>query len=172
MKIKELKRLIEEPKKLESKLKFYLNKKIIKKGDIDLDKVKGHLEKTEHNLNFLKDNLKLGYFDWVITGCYYAVYQASLALISARGFNSKNHDATLCLLIKEYYKKELNKEEIEMVNKFFLEFRDLMTYVIIKKKREEANYSSSLIFDKEIVEKIRNQTIEFVNKCRTILKYE
>ena len=103
MKIKLLRRLIRNPKPLDKKISFYEKKKIIEKVPFDLEEIEGHIQKSEHNMQFVMDNVKLGYYDWCITGCYYAIYQVALALIRAKKVYSKNHDATLCLLARSYY---------------------------------------------------------------------
>ena len=107
-----------------------------------MEEIKGHITKSEHNLKFILDNMKLGYYDWCITGCYYAIYQIALALIRARQVYSKNHDATLCLLARDYYKEGITQQDIELINLFFLDYQDLLIYVHTKDKREEASYSS------------------------------
>lgn len=170
MKIKLLKRLIRNHELLSKKIKAYEKKKIITKKNLDIDEIKGHIEKSEHNLKFVLDNIELGYFDWCITGCYYAVYQSALALILAREYYSKNHDATLCLLMKEYYKQGIDEEDIELINVFFLNYQDLLFYIHSKDKREEATYSTKYIFDKTKVEELRIKTIDFINKAKTILE--
>ena len=169
MKIDELNQLVENEALLNAKLIFFEKKGIIKKQLIDRDGIEGHIRKAEHNLNFIFDNLKLGYNDWCITGCYYAVYQISLALILARGYSSKNHDATLCLLIKEYLKEGVDKEDISLINSLFFSYNDLLFYIQAKNKREEANYSTKYLFDKENVGRLRIKTIDFVNKAKEIL---
>ncbi len=60
-------------------------------------------------------------------------------------------------------------EEIELLNKFFLDYQDLLFYVQAKNKREEASYASVYKFDKKVVEDLRLKTILFVNKAKTIL---
>ena len=170
MKLKELNRLIEHPNLVEKRIKRYEKGKVIRKQLIDEDEIKGHIEKSEHNLKFIKDNIKIGYFDWGITGCYYAIYHSALALILAKGYISKNHDATLYILIKEYYKKGVNEEDIKLINKFFLDYQNLLFYIKSKNKREEATYSSGYKFDKKVVEELRLKTIFFVNKAKEILK--
>ena len=140
MKENELNLIIKDENALSSKISDYESKKIIKKSSIDKDLIAGHIDKASHNLSFVKDNLELGYMDWCITGSYYAVYQASLALIAAKGHSSKNHDATLCILIKEYYNKGINIQDIYLINTFFLDYNDLLIYTQSKKKREDASY--------------------------------
>ncbi len=169
MEIKVLRRLIANPKLLSKKIAFYEKKRIIQKIPFDLEEIKGHISKSEHNLKFVLDNIKLGYYDWCITGCYYAIYQIALALIRAKQIYSKNHDATLCLLARDYYKEGITQQDIELINIFFLDYQDLLIYVHTKDKREEASYSSKYNFDKDNVEELRLKTIDFINKARGIL---
>jgi len=170
MKKSELDLIIKDETLLLNKLEDYEKKNIIKKSSIDKEEVAGHIEKAEHNLSFVKDNLELGYMDWCITGAYYAVYQAALALIITKGYSSKNHDATLCILIKEYCNKEINIQDIYLINDFFLNYNDLLIYTESKKKREDASYSTIYKFDRKEVEDLRKKAIGFVNKSKDILK--
>ena len=170
MKIEELNNLLVDATLLNGKIEFYEKKKIITLVPFDLAEINGHLEKSEHDLKFVSDNMSLGYFDWCITGCYYASYQIALALIRAKGVYSKNHDATLCLLARDYYKEGITKEDIELINMFFLNYQDLLFYVQSKNRREEASYGIKYNFDKKDVEKLRLKTIEFIDKARRILQ--
>lgn len=171
MENKKLNELIQNKKIMESKINFYLKKKILTKQIIVKSEIKGHLEKAKHNLDFISSSFKNGFLDWTITGCYYAVYHVVLSLILAKGYSSKNHDASLCVLIKEYY-KEISKDEVELINNLFINYNDLLFYVKSKEKREIASYSGQIIFDKKSVKEIISDTIEFVNKCREILNNE
>ncbi len=170
MRLLELNNLIMYKSLLNKKINQYKKERVIREQSPKESEIAGHLEKSEHNLNFIKDNLEIGYFDWCITGCYYAVYHAALALTLAKGYASKNHDATLCILIKEYYDKDINKEDINLINKFFLDYQDLLFYVESKNKRENATYSTKYEFDKKTVNDLRLKAISFVNKVKDILK--
>lgn len=172
MNLKELNKLISKKYLVDKKIKNYEKMGIIRKQISDLNEIEGHIKKSEHNLEFIQDNLKMGYFDWCITGCYYAVYHSALALIIAKNYMSKNHDATLCLLIREYSKQGITIEDIELINKFFLDYQDLLFYVYSKTKRKEATYSTKYLFDKKLVDELRLKTIIFVNKAREIIKNE
>lgn len=149
MKEYDLNKLIQDKEFLNNKIQEFTKQGIIRKQIIDKNEIQGHIEKSEHNLNFIKDNLKLGYTDWCITGCYYASYHVVLALISTKGYSSKNHLATLCVLIKEFYKKGIDKEDLELIDSFFVEYQDLTFYVESKQRREDATYSSKRYFDKK-----------------------
>jgi uncharacterized protein (UPF0332 family) len=127
-----------------------------------------YILKAENNLRFVTDILDKKYFDWALTGCYYACYHAALALILTKGYTSKSHLATLCIILKEFYKKELTREDIEMLSDF-LDYGDVLFYVESKNKREDATYSTRTLFDKKEVERIRIQAAMFVNKIKDIL---
>jgi len=165
-----LKKLIERKDKLKSKIDFFMFKKLLVKQNLDVQEIKGHLEKAKHNLQFVTDTSKEKYSDWVVVGCYYAVYHMVLSLILNKGYNSKNHDASLCILIQEYFKDKINLEEIELINRLFIDYNDLIFYVHSKNKREEATYSTKYKFDKNSVENLILKTRLFVAKVEEILR--
>jgi len=169
MKEYDLQKLMNNSSEVEGKLKEFLEDKTLSKQKIDQEEIKGHLLKSENNLRFVAENIKLKFLDWAITGCYYACYHAALALIQTKGYTSKNHLATLCVLIQEFYKKELTKEDIELLSRF-LDYQDILFYVESKNKREDATYSTKTLFDQKEVERLRLQAALFVNKAKEILE--
>jgi uncharacterized protein (UPF0332 family) len=169
MDIKYLNKLLSKDSMVTEKINSYLREQAIRKTPINKDEIKGHLLKADHNLKFVSDNLALGYLDWCITGCYYSAYQAALALIIAKGYYSKSHDATLCILIKEYYRKEVSAEEIELLNRFFLDYQEMVFYVQSKQKREDATYSTQIKFDKALVNELRIKAALFIDKAKQII---
>ena len=169
MEIKELNELIRNDKILDKKIEFYKTRKIINEQDSDNLEIQGHLEKVKHNLQFVNDNLGKGYNDWCITGCYYSMYHSALALALSKGYTSKNHDATLCILIKEFYNNGVNEKDLELFNQLFISYVDLIVYVEAKSKREEATYSTKYEFTKEDVEDLRYKAVQFTNKVQEIL---
>lgn len=168
MNIHRLNTILNDRDLLLEKIKEYLDEKIIQKIEIDDNQIKGHILKAKHNLKFVNDNIPSGYYDWCITGCYYAIYHAALSLIIIKGYNSKNHDATLCLLIKEYYKK-INPEELELFNRIYLDYQEILFYVQSKQKREDASYSTQMKFDKTTVHELRLKSALFIDKVKEIL---
>lgn len=110
----------------------------------------------------------MGYIDWCITGCYYAVYHACLALIARKGFLSKSHDATLCVLIKDYYNEGMTEDELRLVGSIYLDYPDLVFYVRSKDKRQQATYGTSYLFGREDAEKLRQRAAQFIGKAKRI----
>ena len=167
---KKLKSLLDNPQIVDKKIGFYVSKKLLIKQEFDEAEMKGHIEKAEHNSNFIQDTLKQHYTDWAIVGCYYASYHIALALLLKKCFASKNHDATLCILIKYYYQKGLSRDDIELINRIYLDNNDILFYVQSKNEREKASYSSQIVFDKKLVSNLRLKTLLFVNKCKEIIE--
>ncbi|MBI3033098.1 HEPN domain-containing protein [Candidatus Woesearchaeota archaeon] len=168
MKEYDINQLLNNKEILEKKIKEFLEQNILKIQLTDQEEIKGHLLKADHNLRFIAENIKIGFLDWAIVGCYYASYHAALSLILTKGYFSKNHLATLCILIKEFYKKGLQEEDIKILSQF-LDYQDVLFYVESKNKREDAAYSTKSKFDKKEVEQLRIKSALFVSKIKSIL---
>lgn len=162
---------LENKERRESDFERYLKSKKIKREEEVKELVHGHLDKADHNLRFVKSTLDLNEFnDWAIVSAYYAIYHASLALCSLKGYSTKDHYATLLILIREFYQKGLDKEEIEMLNKVTLEKEEVLYYIQAKNKRTKASYSTQKLFDKNEAESLRQKAISFVNKVKEIIE--
>jgi len=151
-------------------LKYLKNKKIKKEIEIK-ELVQGHINKADHNLKFVKSTLELKEFnDWAIVSTYYSIYHASLALCALRGYSTKDHLATLLILIKDFYKKELNKEEIKMIGNITIEKEEVLYYIEAKTQRSKASYSTNILFDEKEAENLQKKAIGFVNKVKEIIE--
>lgn len=168
MKEYDLHKLLQSPEEVESKIKGFVKDNVLKKDPISSEEIKGHLLKAENNLRFVHENIKLGFIDWAINGCYYASYHAALSLILTKGYSSKNHLATLCVIIQEFYKQGLEEEDIQVLASF-LDYQDVLFYVESKNKREDATYSTQTLFEKKEVEQLRIKATLFVNKIKSII---
>ncbi len=167
----ELKKLLNSEEEVEKRLKGFIDKEILIKQDYDAQEVNGHFLKSEHNIRFVSAALKTNFFDWAIVGCYYACYHAALALIMTKGYSSKNHVATLVVMIKEFYNKGLDQEDIQVLAGL-LDYQDILFYVESKDKREKATYSTKTSFDLKYVEGLRMKTALFVSKIRRMIKVD
>ncbi|MEM2131273.1 MAG: HEPN domain-containing protein [Candidatus Woesearchaeota archaeon] len=164
----ELQNFLNDTNLLNERISLLLKEKQLIIQNVDKEEIKGHLEKSDNNLRFVKENIKLNFLDWAITGCYYSCYHSALALIQTKKYSSKNHLATLLILIKEFYKKEISKEDIDLLSGI-LDYEDILFYVESKNKREEATYSTKTKFDEKYVENLRIKSIMFVNKVKSIV---
>lgn len=161
---------LENEERREADFQKYLKKRKIKTETEKKELVKGHLEKADHNLKFVKSTMELKEFnDWAIVSAYYSIYHASLALCALKGYSTKDHFATLLIIIKEFYNKGLSKEEIETVGRTTIEKEEVLYYIEAKTKRTKASYSTQKIFDKNEAESLRLKAIDFVNKAKGII---
>lgn len=166
----------EDKEKLEGSFSFYIKKGVIANEEETESLSKSHLSKADSNLdfiNFLQKSKR--FYDWIIVGCYYTIYHASLSLLSRKGFSSKNHLASLCALIRLYYfseeeKTSLSKEDIKLISRSCLEKQEITYVAEAKEKRETASYTPAIKFTKSEAEDLREKTIMFVNKCKEILE--
>lgn len=161
-----------DKKLLNSDFNDYLRKKIIRKEPTKLE-VEGHLNKAKRNLRFARriiDDLK-DYYEWAIIAYYYAVYQAALSLCANKGFKTKKHLATLIILIKFYFPKYINKDDIKTIAETVaIDEKEIKEFVELKNYREDAAYSISVNYEKNLAESLGNKAIDFVNKAEGILK--
>jgi uncharacterized protein (UPF0332 family) len=113
------------------------------------------------------------YFDWVITICYYAMYQASLAALAAVRKEGETHLATICALIYYYVhkKKRLGEKHLISIDVIAaLARQDVQRLVEKKAEREKASYDTSFITQKGLAERALTDAREFVAKIREILE--
>ncbi len=165
---KELARLLSDKGFAENKIEYYIQKKALFLREKSRKEIEGHMQKAMHNLEFIPEiSAKFG--DWKLVVCYYASYHMALALALNRGYSSKSHDATLCVLIRHYF-KVISADEIKLLNEIWLDNEDILFYAQSKNEREKASYSTRILFDNANIEDIKLKTIMFVNKAKEILK--
>lgn len=161
---------LEDEKRRDKDFQKYLKSKKIKKETEIKELIQGHVDKADHNLKFVNSTLELKEFnDWAIVSAYYSIYHASLALCALRGYSTKDHLATLLILIREFYQKELSKEEIETAGRTAIEKEEILYYIEAKTERKKASYSTQMIFNKNEAENLRRKAINFVNKSKWII---
>jgi uncharacterized protein (UPF0332 family) len=170
---------IEDKKECKEWLDSYIKREVIIKST---DESKLFLKKADHNLNFAnwiveQHNKEIPnffgketFYDWTINIYYYAIYHATLALVSKKGYRSKSHTATLAFIISNYYhtQQSLSKEDIELVASS-LSKEDIETIGFSKELREKASYDVHESFEKELALNTQKQAADFVNKIKTII---
>src|SRR3989338_3593614 len=134
---------------LEKEINFFITKKQIKKIDKNKELVQSHIKKARHNLEFYKLNKEhLTFNDWLIVTLYYSLYNSALALITNKNYSSKNHYATILILIKEY---GITKEEAQLLNELSINKEDAELYTQLKDDRHNASYATNIKFDNQTI---------------------
>ena len=153
---------------LERELDFFIAKKHIRKIIQNKELVSSHLKKARHNLEFYKLNKEQHEFnDWLIVALYYSLYHAALALITNKRYASKNHYATILILIKEY---SITKEEATLLNELSINKEDAELYTNLKDDRHDASYATNAKFSREIIATYENQVLDFINKTEELIQ--
>ena len=97
MKEYDLNQLLNNPEKVQEIIKTLQQKEILQVQKPDPSEIEGHLLKSRHNLRFCSQT-KPEFYDWTITGCYYACYHAFYSLLQKAGIRCEIHDCTLELM--------------------------------------------------------------------------
>src|SRR3989339_674429 len=133
-------KLFSDKEYLESELTFFINKKQIKIIEENKELVYSHLKKARHNIEFYKLNKRC---------------------------SSKNHYATILILIKEY---AITKEEAELFNQLSINKEDAKLYTNLKDDRHDASYATNIKFNENIVSDYENRVLNFMNKTEELIK--
>lgn len=161
-------RLFENKDYLEKEIHFFIKKKQIKIIKQNKELVKSHLKKARHNLEFYQLNKNQNKFnDWLIVTLYYSLYHSALALITNKNYSSKNHYATILILIKEY---SITKDEAKLLNELSINKEDAELYTNLKDDRHDASYQTNVKFDKQKIIEYEDKVLEFINKTEELIK--
>src|SRR3989338_11144355 len=156
-------KLFSDKEYLEKEIHFFMAKKHIKKIGNNPELVSSHIKKARHNLEFFKLNKEHTKFnDWLIVALYYSLYHSALALITNRNYSSKNHYATILILIKEY---SITKDEARLLDELSISKEDAELYTNLKDDRHDASYATDIKFSQETIKDYENQVLDFVNKA-------
>ena len=105
--------------------------------------------------------------DWLIVTLYYSLYHSALALITNRNYSSKNHYATILILIKEY---SITKDEAKLLNELSINKEDAELYTNLKDDRHDASYATNIRFSQETIEDYENKVLDFINKTEELIQ--
>ena len=157
---------VKNPDGLKKDFARFLQKRVIREGATATE-AKGHLRKAKRNLLFSRriiDEFQ-DFYEWTLVSYYYAVYHAALALAAKQGYKTKSHQATISILIKYYFPTQLNMKDLQI-----LEREDIQEFVELKNRREDASYSISIAYEKQLAEDLAEKAIDFVNKAEMIVE--
>jgi len=161
-------RLFSDRKYIEEEIDFFITKKQIRVIRENKELVNSHLKKARHNIEFYKLNKDYPKFnDWLIVALYYSLYHSALALITNRNYSSKNHYATILILIKEY---SITKDEAKLLNELSISKEDAELYTNLKGDRHDASYATNIKFSRETIKDYEIKVLDFVNKTEEILQ--
>ncbi len=127
----------------------------------------GHISKAIHNLNAIDTFHESGYSDWSASAAFYCLYHCLLALISKKGFESRNQSCTFELVESMIENNEirLTKEELkEIFDKDVTE--DLSHSNKILDIRENMQYSIRTALEEREFQFLKQRTKFLFDKLR------
>ena len=127
---------------------------------------KEHIEKAKHNLKAAAYNVEGHFDDWAVSQSYYAMYHSLLAILFKKGFESKNHECTISTVEFLIETKEIN---LSMEDLSFIRTTEQMTTKDAKSLREEFQYGTDTIFDKNLLYNLFSKTKDLLDKTRIII---
>ena len=168
-------------------IKFYLKRELLIKDESVKRLANEYLTKAKSNLITLKilDELQndkpfrkklnipedYSTYEWVVITGYYAMYTSAISLLAKIGYRSKNHTATLCVLEELFVKKKvLDSDSLLLLKSALFHKEEIEKLSDARHKREIAQYSITKQTTKDIAEKIKKDSYDFVNKCEEIIK--
>jgi uncharacterized protein (UPF0332 family) len=164
----DINKLFEDKKYLEEQVVFFTNKKQIRIIKQNKELVSSHIKKARHNIEFYNLNRKYQKFnDWLIVTLYYSLYHCALALITNKNYSSKNHYATILILIKEY---SITKQEAELLNELSINKNDAELYTKLKDDRHDASYQTDTRFSEQKIKEYEEKVFEFINKTEEMIQ--
>ena len=111
------------------------------------------------------------FYDWIVIVSYYAMYNASLALLARLGYRSLSHSSTIRALEEFYVKKNLLREEdITMLNNALLTKEEIENISDAKLNREKAQYDITGKMSKNMANNTMINAKEFIAKCDDIVR--
>jgi uncharacterized protein (UPF0332 family) len=163
-----LEKLFNNKKYLKKEIDFFITRKHLKIILKNKELVESHLKKARHNIEFYKINRNFNDFnDWLIVILYYSLYHSALALITHKKYSSKNHYATILILIKEY---SITKEEAKLLNELSINKEDAELYTQLKDDRHDASYQTDILFNNDKIKEYEDQVLDFINKAEELIK--
>lgn len=160
-------KLFSDKQYLEKEVNFFISKKHIKTILENKELVQSHLKKARHNIEFYKLNKQYNKFnDWLIVTLYYALYHSALALITNKNYSSKNHYATILILIKEF---SITNAEAKLLHELSIDKEDAELYTSLKDDRHDASYATNIKFSQEAIINYENKVLDFINKTEELI---
>ena len=135
----------------------------IKEIKPDLKEAKYHIDKALYNLKKMESDIEKDYPDWAVSSAFYAMYHALLALLYKLGYESENQECSINAI--EYFiltkKIDLDIKYIKMI--------DPNVEESIIKLRERFQYGSETKVSSEILDTVRKNAKEFVEKFQELI---
>jgi len=166
-------------KVIENEVREAIEKKLLVRQSIDHALVHGHFLKAYHDLSVMDQLNRLnaspppgwvGCPDWVVVSGYFGMYHSAKALLALKGWDSKDHDATIRMLAYLYVFQEgkLTLAEVRKLEKARTLHEEVGKLAEAKRARKTASYGVD--FSGIDTEFILENARPFVERMRLVMK--
>lgn len=151
----------------EKKFNDCLRKKLINVVKIDRSEIDAHINKAKHYLKAADYNIKGGFQDVAVSNAFYAMYHSLLALLLKLGYEARNQE---CAINAVQYFIETGKVNLDIKYINLIRRTNENKPKDVKTLREEFQYGTKTSVDKQILDFIKSNAIEFVESIEKAIK--
>ena len=152
---------------IENKFKDCLRKKLINKVNEDKTNIEGHISKAKHYLKAMDYNIKGGFSDVAVSNAFYAMYHSLLALLLKLGYEARNQE---CAINAIQYFIEIKKIDLDIRYIDIIRRTSENKPKDAKTLREEFQYGIETSVNRDILNLIKDNAIDFVETFEKLLK--
>src|SRR3990167_11196211 len=152
---------------IENKFNDCLRKKLINKINANQINIEGHISKAKHYLKAMDYNIKGGFSDVAVSNAFYAMYHSLLVLLLKLGYEAKNQE---CAINAVQYFIEIKKINLDIRYIDIIRRTSENKPKDAKTLREEFQYGIEPSVNKDILNLIKSNAIDFVETVERLLK--
>ena len=152
---------------IENKFNDCLRKKLINKVNEDKTNIEGHISKAKHYLKAMDYNIKGGFSDVAVSNAFYAMYHSLLALLLKLGYEARNQE---CAINAIQYFIEIKKIDLDIKYIDIIRRTSENKPKDAKTLREEFQYGIETSVNRDILNLIKDNAIDFVETFEKLLK--
>lgn len=139
----------------------------LRKIEISESTITNYTKKAYHNFRAITDFKNFGYSDWSASAAFYSLYHLLLAIISKKGFESRNQSCTFTLIESMIDSGEISLTKDELKEIFDSDVtEDLAHSSKILDIRENMQYSARTSMEEKDFRSIFERTEFLFNKLR------
>jgi uncharacterized protein (UPF0332 family) len=140
----------------------------LKKIEPSLTNAVKHIQKAEHNVNAILDFKKIGYPDWSVSASFYSIYQCFLAILAKFGYESKNQECTIALILQLKEQKKIKISE-DIINSFERIEPDALHESNVIMMRENFQYGVETAIEDKKLEEILLLSKKSIEEAKKII---
>jgi len=139
----------------------------LKEIEPSMEIAQGHINKAIHNFNAIDTFHRVGYSDWSASAAFYCLYHCLLAIISKKGFESRNQSCTFALVENMIENNEINLTKEELKEIFDKDITDDLSHSNkILDIRENMQYSIKTSLEEKEFQGLKQRTKFLFDKLR------